>query len=125
MADMDRFGDVGPAEIQDESFTAARRGQSGLWTRSQTLQTLLERMVLKTQIDEAGSGDRYVFEQSGLVQSRPDAFGDVARIGFRLFCGSKCAVALKLREVWAIGKLHLAKRCGQILRSERGARDRS
>ena len=46
MADMHRFGDVGPAEIQDESFTAAALRQSGLWTRSQTLQTLTDASAL-------------------------------------------------------------------------------
>src|SRR5207302_7627921 len=91
----------------------------------QPLQTLLECSIREAKIDKAWPGDGDVFEQSGLVQSRTDAFGDLARVGFRLSGGGERAVALKLREIRPVRKLHLAEICRQIFRGERGARDRT
>src|SRR5207253_9957248 len=99
MTDMHGFGDIGPAEIEHSGLAPPRLGQSAVGTRRQPLQTLLECSIREAKIDKAWPGDGDVLEQSGLVQSRTDAFGDLARVGFRLSGGGERAVALKLREI--------------------------
>ncbi len=108
MSHVHGLGDVGTAVVDHDLL----RGRHALDTKSIVVRRALcvccEKLVGQFEVDEPGTGERYLAKDSVVGEHLRDLLPDLPRVGLVRLCGGERAVALKLSQVGTVGDVHLA-----------------